>query len=84
MAKREDDLKVPRVEEPAPVQQPAEQRPAGLVQQPVQPPPWFVTRDEQIRLKALELAVQTTGSPNKVELARSYMRFLKPEEDVVA
>lgn len=54
------------------------------VQQPVQSVPWFATRDEQIRMKALELAVQTQSGPNKVQLAREYMQFLKPEEDVVA
>lgn len=64
----------PPAETPAPAPTPAPQ--------PAQPQPWFVTRDEQIRLKALELAVQTQGNPNKVTMAREYMKFLKPEEDV--
>jgi len=44
--------------------------------------PWLATREEHIRMKALELAVQTTGSSNEVKLARAYLDFLMPERDV--
>lgn len=45
--------------------------------------PWLATREENIRLSALSLAVQTTGSSNKVKLAREYLGFLMPERDLV-
>lgn len=49
---------------------------------PSQTSPWFATREENIRLSALNLAVQTKGSDDKVTLARKYLSFLMPEKDL--
>lgn len=44
--------------------------------------PWSPTRVDQMRLNALQLAVQTSSSPNKVKLATAYFEFLNQPYEV--
>lgn len=56
--------------------------------QPVQPPhpqqpqqPWVPSREEMMRLNALQLAVSNQNATDKVATAKEYYKFLADEMD---